>query len=526
MSSSLPRWATTYQCEIRQCLELYLFKDVFPLIFSYFSTWDTELAPFQKIAFDACVIHRLNTFITGPAGTGKTFLLESIVDRLRLDEKVIVTASTGIAAIMIKGQTLHSFAKLHLLASDLPLSYWHKIWDEVDVLVIDEISMITPTDFARLVRLWRTLGILDRLQVIILGDFFQLPAVVNKGGPQITRGSASGYQSKGPIDTTMVDEDDSKYSFCFQTPEWNELIDRTVYLHDVFRQSEQEFVRSLNAIRVGMFTAMDIERVQQRWVYHPHYSNDKPVDQFKEAYTWIYPTNAEADAHNHEMIDRVPGDLYLYESKFGVAELNARQKKRNSDGKYTEPSFSMYSSKDDVPSNRQYYFTDPKYRKMFHVKESLKLKKGIRVLLTVNLRTESGLVNGARGTIVDFKPSKLPSAGGIALPIVKFDNGQTLHVMLHEWQVIVERTVHSEVKSYCWMVQLPLRYAYATTTHQSQGQSLSNVVISLKKVFTFGQGYVALSRAKTLQDLHLLDPLNAHMFRVNPIVQKFYETLK
>ncbi len=555
-----PRWARRYQDEIHQSLIDYLIKDLVFIVIEYFDFFDSLLAPFQQLAFETCCLERRNTFITGPAGTGKTFLLDSIVTHFRAQKlRVVITASTGIAAIMIKGQTLHSFSKLPRLQYGYPdlsnhreRQFWMDVWGKVDVLIIDEISMITPNDFATLVRLWRDLDLLRervdqvildadgnqlrRLQLIVLGDFFQLPAVIKQNYVSASAPTSS-WSSRGPVcglkntqrgtgsvAKTTGGAEGPQFAYCFETPEWKEVIQRNIYLHDVFRQENQAFVRSLNAIRVGAFTAFDIERVQQRWVLHKNYRNDRPVHAHKDEYTWIFATNAEADLHNQEMIDRIKGDAHEYTATFGYAQMRSCGVKRTHDCNYE--SYDMYASKEDIPANRQFYLTDEKYRKMFHVKEKLKLKIGVRVLLTVNLNTEQGLVNGARGTVVKFAiPHKSPTKDNIILPIVKFDNGVMLHIVLHEWQMIVERTVANDVKAYLWMAQLPLRYAYATTTHQSQGQSLTNVVISLRKVFTFGQGYVALSRARSIEDLHLLDPLQSNMFRVNPIVKRFYETL-
>lgn len=493
-------WVTIYKCEIHKALQTPLIRNLIDLVLEYFDTFASPFAPFQQRAFDACCVARMNVFITGPAGTGKTFLLESIVRRLRaLEQRVVVTASTGIAAIMIEGQTLHSFTKLMKLQQHYPdlsiddeRTYWITIYENVDVLIIDEISMITPDDFAVLVRLWHDLDILSRMQVILLGDFFQLPAVIKN----------------------EKNEKNSNFQYCFETPEWSQVVQRYVYLHDVFRQADQEFVRSLNAIRIGQFTAFDIERLQQRWIHHAKYSNPRPVLKHKDEYTWIFPTNDEADQHNQDVVIHMPGDTHEYTAKFGYAQVKSNGE-----------TFNLYSSIDTVPPNRAFYFTDPRYRKQFHVKERLHLKKGVRVLLTVNLRTEHGLVNGARGTVIGFAQHKLPFTNGMLLPIVKFDNGATVHILLQEWKTTVEWTVQRQVRAYLWMVQLPLRYAYATTVHQSQGQTLTNVVIAPRRIFQFGQGYVALSRARTIGDLHLLDPLSASMFRVNQIVQRFYETI-
>lgn len=514
LNDEVPRWVIMYQNEIRKLLYGPFPKELIEIVLDYFVEWDSDFAPFQQYAFNQCMQGK-NLFITGPAGTGKTFLLESIIQSLRArEQRVVVTASTGRAAIMIHGQTIHSFAKLNQIEKygypDLSnenhslYRYWHSIWSEVDVLMIDEVSMLTPHDFATLVRMWTDLGVLSTMQVILIGDFFQLPPVIKK-----------------------EDVKDS-FNYCFETPEWNRLLWNAksqsygyIHLYDVFRQTDELFIKSLNAIRIGNFTSLDIERLQQRWIEHPNYTNDKPVYSHKDDYTWIFPTNEEADRHNYDMLNQINEESHTYNAIFSYAQLQDVKNDR----------FINYS-RENVPNEKKFYFSHD-YRNRFHVKEQMILKQGVRVLLTINLHARQGLVNGSRGTVIGFRTSKLATFSETILPLVRFDNGVILHVFPHTWELVVERTHAKRKTKYMQngpiisgklvMVQLPLRYAYATTVHQSQGQSLSNVVISLRRVFADGQGYVALSRARTLQDLHLLDPLHAKMFHANPVVQKFYD---
>jgi len=499
--TSIPKWARIYQAEIADALSSTIhIRELLHIIYAYFDKFIDPLGPFQQRALETC-LQGFNTFITGPAGAGKTFLLQTIVDHLKVAGRhVIITASTGLAAVLIKGQTIHSYAKLLNMArdgfpdlsSDKQRAYWLDIWRDVDVLIIDEISMITPQDFQNLVRLWTELGL--TLQIILLGDFFQLPPVIK--------------------DETIKGEATRPYKYCFQTPEWNQLVQRHVYLHDVFRQTDLSFVRVLNRLRMGQFTAFDLEHIQRRWVGHSVYRNDRPAHSFKDEYTWIFGTNMEANEHNRDQLTQIKSPRHDYTAQFGYAKATATPGPRS-----IEASFYRYRQ-EDIPKNKQFYFTQESYRRSFGMEDVLSLKLGARVLLTVNLNTMHGLVNGACGIVVAFKDFI-----DMPCPIVQFDNIGPVHIVPHEWQLIVERDHQSKIQAYLWMVQLPLRYAYAVTAHKSQGQTFSKIAVSLRKAFVRHLMYTAISRVETINNLHLMEPINASMFQADPVVSRFYASI-
>src|SRR5579872_6100722 len=379
-----PKWAQIYQAEIAQCLHHTIhLNDLLQIIYGYFAKFDSPLGPFQQHALDTALAG-YHTFITGPAGAGKTFVLQTIVDRLNAaGRNVVVTASTGLAAVLIKGQTIHSFAKLLKIQNQgfpnlqvaREYAYWADIWLGVDVLIIDEISMITPQDFQNLHRLWIELGLAQddpddqtdpghRMQVILFGDFFQLPPVIKQAT--------------------------NAYKYCFETPEWKDLVQRHVYLHDVFRQSDLSFVRVLNRLRLGQFTAFDLEFIQRRWIGHSRYTNDRPASKHKEDYTWIFGTNQEANEHNRDRLAQIQGRRHDYTAQFGYSQAAFPPR--------PGPTAFHRFKHEDVPENKQFYFTNESYRRTFGMEDVLTLKVGARVLLTVNLNTMHGLVNGTRGT--------------------------------------------------------------------------------------------------------------------------------
>lgn len=432
-----------------------------------------------------------NLFVTGPAGTGKSYLLKHIVQWAEKEGKsVAVTAMTGVAAILIEGQTFASFAGTAKMKQngypkwedEEECAYWTNKWD-TDLLIIDEISMMSPLEFQWMVKLKRDLSL--RFQCILFGDFFQLPPVAPKSAP------------------------DSP-SFAFETDEWKDFIDVCIQLKTVYRQQDKTFIENLNRIRTSDFTSETLDVFNKRNIYHSSYQNDKPVFEHKDLYTWIFPTRKEVDAHNYDMLRRLTGTIHEYVSEITFAKST---NKRNRDGtKIYEFSERKGDQKDNSvlgePFLSSIHFLDD---------QVLHLREGGRVSLTFNLKTSAGLVNGAVGTILKFEPlMKFPK---MVTPIVKFDNGVLYHINHHEWRYKTD-------SGYVSKKQLPLRHAYATTIHRSQGQTLPNAVMSLKKVFGDGQMYVALSRVKSLEDLHLLDNLEADKVRrKDTSVQKFYNLM-
>ncbi|XP_041981756.1 ATP-dependent DNA helicase PIF1 [Aricia agestis] len=204
-----------------------------------------ELNPEQKRVLDACVSGK-NIFFTGSAGTGKSFLLKRIVAALPPDV-TMPTASTGVAACHIGGTTLHAFAGIgdghgsidHLCERATKSPLVAQKWRKCKHLIIDEISMVDGAYFEKLEAVARHVRRCDKpfggIQLILCGDFLQLPPVVDK--------------SKG----------DKK--FCFQMPCWEKCIELCFELKQVHRQSDPEFISILNSIRIGRVTSEISERL-------------------------------------------------------------------------------------------------------------------------------------------------------------------------------------------------------------------------------------------------------------------------
>jgi len=314
-----------------------------------------------------------NLFITGAAGTGKSFLLRYIIQELkkRHPSKVAVTAPTGIAAMNIGGQTIHSFAGVGLGVGSVE-KLRKKVqkskdavrrWKETQALVLDEVSMLDAKLFDALESIARSVRGSSKafggIQLILCGDFFQLPPVEKK--------------------TT-------KKSFCFQTSAWRKcgLHQGTVNLQEQIRQSgDAEFAKLLSEVRHGIVSERTKELLAQCHVC----VKASPADGIVP--TKLYCTNRRVDAENQKFLDSLPGKEVAFKAR-DIFKTKLRKQ-----------SHMMLIEQLD--------------RK---VPTILKLKRGAQVILIRN-QANLKLVNGSRGVVEDFQDGK---------PVVRFDVGCSVRI--------------------------------------------------------------------------------------------------
>ncbi|KAF6720395.1 ATP-dependent DNA helicase PIF1 [Oryzias melastigma] len=406
----------------------------------------------EQTAVLSAVLGGKNVFFTGSAGTGKSFLLKRIVGSLP-PKSTFVTASTGVAACHIGGTTLHNFAGIG--SGSAPLEQCIELaqrpsvlqhWTSCRHLIIDEISMVEGQFFDKLEAVARSVRRSTQpfggIQLIVCGDFLQLPPV-----------------SKGK----------EKASFCFQARCWRKVIQVNMELTEVRRQTDQNFISLLQAIRLGRATE-EISMKLTKSSYHR-------IERDGVLATRLCTHKDDVELTNEDKLQQLPGSVRVFEAVDSDPEL-------------------VRTIDAHSPVSRL-----------------IQLKVGAQVMLTKNLDVARGLVNGARGVVVAFESEKQ------GLPRVRFLCGVTEVLRPERWVFKSAGGVHLS------RAQLPLKLAWAISIHKSQGMTLDCVEISLARVFESGQAYVALSRARSLEGLRVMD-FNAHVVRADPDVLLFYKKLR
>lgn len=465
----------------------------------------------QTIAFAKCV-NKESIFLTGSAGTGKSALIHKLAAHwTSTGAQFALTATTGIAAVSIGAKTLHSllwlraeddestaeeiYARLVALGTRMFLLY-QRLIRNLEILVIDEVSMLSPKLFEKISDLLKLLrhnsACFGGLQVVLVGDFFQLGPVKSK-------------------------------EFLFESPEFDALIGDTVLLTKVFRQSDPDFCALLARMRIAELTDEDHAVLKSRI--------KADVSSFGIEPTELWCTNKDVDSFNAQKLSQIKSPLINYGTHFGL-----RVKKPTKEKDILEK-YKKLIGLLDVGLKGPIDDEDTDAESSSEIQEKTKKCTGAQVMLTFNLDTDRGLVNGSRGVITGFASagSKSKDPGfldindeskcylkGQEYPVVRFIvAGKPVNCLIPLVRISKET---KDFVCYCW--HMPLKLAWATTIHKSQGLSLDCVKISLDHtVFADGQAYVACSRARTLAGLSLLayDPKS---IRASKKVVDFYKKLE
>ncbi|PWG59255.1 DEAD/DEAH box helicase [Bifidobacterium catulorum] len=396
-----------------------------------------------------------NVFLTGAPGSGKTYVLNEFIRSARRNGRsVAVTASTGIAATHVNGQTIHSWSGVGVATALEPATLKRiktrrrKAIDATDVLIIDEVSMMHAWLFDMVDEVCRILRRDDRpfggLQVVVSGDFFQLPPVSRSGRDNdMIAPSETFMRSRAEYARRGLDPE----GFVTESLIWERLRPTICYLTEQHRQDDGRLLGVLTDIRDGNVTDADRGLLADRIGCLP----DPGV-----VATNLFPTNRQADSLNDRRLAEIGEEPheYLAESA-GSAQLVERLK-----------------------------------RNML-APEHLALKRGAAVMALRNDQDRQ-YVNGSIGTVVEFEQG---SKGG--WPIVRFENGNIVTMKPAAWEMMDGETVLASVN------QVPLRCAWGITIHKSQGMTLDRAVMDLRRTFAPGMGYVALSRVESLDGLYL-----------------------
>jgi ATP-dependent DNA helicase PIF1 len=437
----------------------------------------------QQYAFDRFLAGD-NLFITGPGGTGKTYLIREMVRSMReRDIKYQICAMTGCAAVLLGSgtKTLHSWTGMGLANGHKDAVIQKIVYNKktvggikkTRVLIVDEVSMMSKKIFdcvnAALKLIKKSQAVFGGIQVIFTGDFFQLP----------------------PVGGNDADEDTSR--FCFESANWCEVFPpkNCIELKWIFRQEDDVYKKILEQVRRGELDA-DSEAVLRKCVNREVSGDVIP--------TKLFATRAKTDFVNGRMYEKLEGEEVMYKTavKYDLKlfidsgkniELAAIQASSTLGQKEKDMEVEMLMNQ----SNRV---------------NTLGLKRGARVMCLHNICVEEGICNGSQGIILDF-------VGGN--PLVKFSNGR---------QMIIEPVwVQSDEYPCIGVGQIPLCLAWALTIHKIQGATLTLAEMDLGlSVFEYGQTYVALSRIKSLEGLYL-SAFQPKRIKANPLVKEFYKTI-
>jgi ATP-dependent DNA helicase PIF1 len=405
-------------------------------------------------------------FLTGPGGSGKSYLLEILQQEFkRLGKTLALTALTGCAALLLGSQakTLHSWAGIGLGKGDIdPIiksivmnGRKKKNWLKTDCLVIDEVSMMTPQLLEMLDLIGRRVRKcrdkpMGGLQVVFVGDFYQLPPVCN-----------------------------GTYCFAFQSPVWKETVQATVELSRIYRQADEAFQTILNEARRGNLSEESLAILKGRM--------NLPWKKELIRPTLLFTRNADVAAINKSHYDKLEGESKTYKVRTILPKTG------------TLDDYMTNASTQMTPQEVQWAVE--RLDKDAPYEQEVSLKVGAQVMLLVNLNQELGLINGSRGVVRAFDQD--------GMPIVKFLSAE-LPIKPHIWKTEIQRE------------QLPLRLAYAMTIHKAQGASLDSAFVDIgTSTFEYGQAYVALSRVRNLNALFVYE-VDAKAFKVHPAVIEFY----
>jgi ATP-dependent DNA helicase PIF1 len=407
-------------------------------------------------------------FLTGPPGVGKSFTLRNIIQYLdEIQNNYGLTAMTGCAAILIKGQTLHSFLGIGLGNETIEKLY-EKLKDKkkfnelknLDTLIIDEISMMNDKFFEKISKLLSKIKNNNKpfgnIRLILIGDFYQLP----------------------PTDG----------EYCFKSKLWNMVNMTTVELNEPMRQKDDiVFQKLLNNIRKGKITKANYNELKK--LNDTDFSTIIP--------TKIYCLKTDVNRINTYYFNK----LLMENNKLKSEEVN-NYIENNTIECYPNNE-NITDSTDSSKVFKYGIVTNEKYVNKNDYEVSL--IKGAEVMITRNINIENELVNGKKGKIVNLTSNYV---------IIKDD-----YNIKHKIDYYKDENAYNKYVKF-----MPLTLAYAITVHKSQGSTLDYIEIDgSNNNFAPGQFYTALSRAKTLKNIRLKN-LDKDALIINKDVLNFYNT--
>ena len=436
----------------------------------------------QKKAFKAMAEGK-NVFLTGVAGTGKSFVINAFNDWKRQDTtcNVCVVAPTGLAAYLVNGVTLHSQFELGgvlppRLAYDKYFNklkaYKAKVLKNMHILEIEEISMVRYDYFRRVMQILDAEeGTGHHIQRIISGDFGQLcPILTNINSKQVN----SKYHSEYEVFSAYYPMVNTEAWAFLDKEHWSQF--EIHELTEVVRQSDKDFVRALNLVRLG--DARGLKFINENKARKP--SEDAVV---------LCGTNKQVQFINNACLSQLEGRSAISKLKYrGETDASA------------------------VPAD-----------------DILEVKVGAKVMSLIN---DSGefknrqFYNGSFGTVTGFTTDD--NTGELDSVTVVFDDTKMVHTFTsYDWEINgyqVNPQGHFEKVLLGTVTGIPLRLRYAMTVHKAQGHTFESVAM-LPNFWDYGQLYTALSRVKSIQGFYCKDTISPRLIKSSNLVKDFYENL-
>ena len=416
-----------------------------------------EINPEFKKALDLMENSYKNLFITGRAGTGKSTLLEYF--RSKTEKDIVVLAPTGVAAVNISGQTIHSFfgfqpditiEKARRIAKKSNQS----IYKNLDAIVIDEISMVRADLLDCIDEFLQLKGRMPGLpfggiQMIFIGDLYQIPPVVVSHDKHL-----------------FQHQYDSEYFFHSRV--YSEIEVQHLELEKIYRQTDKEFIDILNSIRNNTASEDDLASLNSRVVIN--------ITELPKGIIYLTTTNALAEERNYTELQQLEGKSFFYNAEIR-GDIN---------------------------------------KKSFPAEEVVELKKNAQVIL-LNNDAAGRWINGTIAKVIHLEEEALElrlNDGSVVE--VKPHNW---NIYSFYWDDENDKVETENVGSF---KQYPLKLAWAITIHKSQGKTFDSVMIDLGRgAFASGQLYVALSRCRSLQGIFFMREIKESDILVDYRVVKY-----
>lgn len=338
----------------------------------------------QQLVFDS-VINGNNVFLTGPGGTGKTALIKEIYNKIHNSKNIQLTAMTGVAAIQLheSAKTLHSWAGIGLGDQSVN-KYIHKIrsskalldkWKKIEILVIDEVSMLSDELFNKLEEIGRLIKQNSKpfggIQIVMSGDFYQLPPIK------------------------------SNSKFCFESDKFDSLFHNKIVLDSIFRQNDSVLIKILQNIRLGKITKSNIKTLQERLI--------NPVDDINAVI--LMPKKSSVEEINNTNLAKIDAEAIQFYRKI-IESLDVTKEEEN---------YLKLLSVDEYSQELDFL------EKSTIINEKVELKVGAQVMSIINVEQNDKLLisNGTQGVVKSFVNG---------LPFVQFENGVSQLVNLYTWK--------------------------------------------------------------------------------------------